>query len=84
MAKQYHYRPITDWAQLPVIMTLEEVTAVMRVSKPTVLKYINSGAIKAARLENRILVNKENLIKFLDGEKKIDLSRLVEERNESK
>ena len=84
MAKQYHARPITDWAQLPVIMTLEEVTAVMRVSKPTVLKYINSGAIKAARLENRILVNKENLIKFLDGEKKIDLSRLVEERNESK
>ena len=68
MAKQYNFRPVTDWSELPVIMTLNEVVKVMRVSKPTVLKYINNGTLKAARLDGVFLVNKDNLIRLLDGE----------------
>lgn len=54
------------------IYSLHEVTEMLSVSRKTVLKYINTGELKAVRLGNQIRVTEKSLIAFLDS-KSIDI-----------
>lgn len=48
-------------------LTLEEVADVLKISKQTVLRYIDAGELKALKLKREIRVSREHLQAFIDS-----------------
>lgn len=67
MAKQYKWQIKRDWDLLPVVLTLSETADVLRVTRQTVVKYIESGKLKAGHCDRNYFVNKDNLKAFLES-----------------
>ena len=56
----------TDWDDLPLIMNVNELCVLLRISKPTALKLLDSNKIKAKKTENRWFISKEAVKKYLE------------------
>lgn len=67
VAKQYKWQAVHDWDLLPVVLTLNETANVLRVTRQTVVKYIESGRLKAGHCDRNYFVNKDNLKAFLES-----------------
>ncbi|MGP1544154.1 MAG: helix-turn-helix domain-containing protein [Candidatus Fimenecus sp.] len=55
----------TDWDDLPLIISVNELCVLLRISKPTALKLLDSNKIKAKKTENRWFIQKEAVKKYL-------------------
>lgn len=55
----------TDWGDLPLIISVNELCVLLRISKPTALKLLDSNKIKAKKTENRWFISKEAVKKYL-------------------
>ena len=51
----------TDWDALPVLMTVEEVCAVMKISETTALKLLNSGELPGRKIAGSWRISKSDL-----------------------
>lgn len=67
VAKQHKWQATYDWDTLPVVLTLNEVANILRVTRQTVAKYIDNGLLKAGKTDRNYFVSKDNLKAFLDG-----------------
>ena len=56
----------TDWDDLPLIISVNELCVLLRISKPTALKLLDSNKIKAKKTENRWFISKEAVKKYLE------------------
>lgn len=51
----------TDWDALPVLLTVEEVCAVLKISETTALKLLNNGDIPACKMAGQWRISKNSL-----------------------
>lgn len=51
---------------LSPIMTIDEVTEHMRISRRTVVRYILSGELRAYNPDNELLISRPDLIEFMN------------------
>lgn len=60
-------KKITSFDYLPVIMTVDDVKNVLRVSKPNAYKIMSSSTFPKLAVGKRVLVQKEAFLKWLDN-----------------
>ena len=60
-------KKITSFDYLPVIMTVDDVKNILRVSKPNAYKIMASDTFPKLALGKRVLVQKEAFLKWLDN-----------------
>lgn len=53
---------------IPPIMTRKEAQEILRVSKGTILKLIQSGELEAFRINNSYRITRENLIEYIKNQ----------------
>lgn len=60
-------KKITSFDSLPVIMTVDDVKNVLRVSKPNAYKIMASDAFPKLAVGKRVLVQKEAFLNWLNN-----------------
>jgi excisionase family DNA binding protein len=63
-----------DLSDLPVVLTVDEVARVLRISRGSAFAAVRRGDIPSIRIGRRILVPKETLIAWLDGTLPVEAS----------
>lgn len=58
---------ITNWDDVPVIIDVRYATALLGLSRTTVLKLLQNGDIPAVKFRRQWRIDKENLRKFIKG-----------------
>jgi len=56
---------IMSFTDKDVVLTTKEATKYLKISKPTFLKYVRSGRIKAVKVGNGFRVHQSELYRFL-------------------
>ena len=57
----------TNYAQLPLILTVKEVAEVLGLGRNTVYELVRQGRIRSIRIGRQIKVPKSALVEFLKG-----------------
>ena len=57
----------TNYAQLPLILTVKEVAEVLGLGRNTVYELVQQGKIRSIRIGRQIKVPKSALVEFLKG-----------------
>lgn len=57
----------TNYAQLPLILTVKEVAEVLGLGRNTVYELVRQGKIRSIRIGRQIKVPKSALVEFLKG-----------------
>ena len=57
----------TNYAQLPLILTVKEVAEVLGLGRNTVYELVRQGQIRSIRIGRQIKVPKSALVEFLKG-----------------
>lgn len=60
-------KKITSFDTLPVIMNVDDVTKVLRVSKPNAYKIMSSDTFPKLTIGKRVLVRKEAFLQWLNS-----------------
>jgi len=55
------WTPYRDWEQLDVVLTVEQVCAVLRISRPTCVKLLQSGALPGAKIAGQWRIDRDAL-----------------------
>lgn len=55
-----------SYYQIPAILSRAETQDILHVSKTTMLRLIQSGQIKASRIGKKYLIQRENLIEYIE------------------
>ncbi len=50
------------------VLTTDEVIDILRISKPTILKYIHDGRLRATKMGKGWRILKSELFRFLNGD----------------
>jgi excisionase family DNA binding protein len=56
----------TDFDQLPVVLSVEDLTEILGIGRNTAYDLVRSGKIKSIRVGNQIRISKSALREFLD------------------
>lgn len=64
------WTPCRSWDQFDLVLTVEQVMLIMRMSKPTVLKLLGDGTIPAQKIGNKWYISRDALRRFLEGKEK--------------
>ena len=56
-----------DWDALPVMLTMPEICAVLKITEPTALKLLNGGELPGIKVGNTWRVSKDALRAYLGG-----------------
>ena len=56
----------TDYEQLPLILTVEDITKILGIGKNTAYDLIRCGKIRSVRIGHKIRISKDALLEFLD------------------
>jgi len=56
----------TDFEQLPLILTVEDITKILGIGKNTAYDLIRCGNIRSVRVGHKIRISKDALLEFLD------------------
>ena len=56
----------TDFEQLPLILTVEDITKILGIGKNTAYDLIRCGKIRSVRVGHKIRISKDALLEFLD------------------
>ena len=56
----------TDFEQLPLILTVEDITKILGIGKNTAYDLIRCGKIRSVRVGHKIRISKDSLLEFLD------------------
>ena len=56
----------TDYEQLPLILTVEDITKILGIGKNTAYDLIRCGKIRSVRVGHKIRISKDALLEFLD------------------
>jgi excisionase family DNA binding protein len=56
----------TDFDQLPVVLSVEDLTEILCIGRNTAYDLVRSGKIKSIRVGNQIRITKSALREFLD------------------
>lgn len=59
------WTPYRDWEQLDLILTVEQVCAVLRISKPTALKLLQAGELPGAKFAGQWRIDRDALRDYL-------------------
>lgn len=51
------------------LYTLKDIEQLLGVTKRTLIKYVNSGRLKGAKIGGKWIVTEENLYRFICGDK---------------
>lgn len=51
----------------PLVYSLSEAATALRLSENTLRKMIKSGELRAARIRDRVLIPRQNLLELLDA-----------------
>ena len=60
--------PTLSFANIPLVMRVEDVLPILRVKKPTVYELVRSGQLRSIRVGNQIRILKQDLIAFIKQE----------------
>lgn len=75
------WTPYRDWAQLDLTLTVEQVCAVLRISKPTCLKILQSGELPGTKVCGSWRISKDVLREYLqettDRQKESTVRKIV-------
>lgn len=59
----------TDWDQVPLLMTVEEVCILLRWSEQTVRRRINDGTLRAVTVSKAFRIEKQSVMDLIDKER---------------
>jgi len=57
----------TNWNSLPDVLTVEEVSKILRLSRGAIYNGVRAGEIPSYRVGRRIVISKKALMKKLSG-----------------
>lgn len=61
------WTPYRDWEQLDLVLDVEQLCAVMRITEPTALKLLQSGEIPGWQIARRWRISRDALRAKLEG-----------------
>ena len=53
--------------ELPVMLTVQDVAAFLRVSKNTAYSFVNSGAIPVVKVGRQIRIHRDDVVKYVNA-----------------
>jgi excisionase family DNA binding protein len=59
--------PVTDWSAVPVVLSVEEAAALLRLGRNAAYQAIADGTIPALRVGRRLLVSRDTLRSLLEA-----------------
>lgn len=62
------YMNYTDYEQLPMIISVDQLTKILGIGRNTAYKMIRCGKIKNIRCGHQIRITKSSLMDFLQGD----------------
>lgn len=57
----------TEYAQLPIVLSVEQVAKVLGIGKNTAYELVRSGRIRSVRTGHKIRISKTALYQFLEA-----------------
>ena len=61
------WTPYRDWGQLDLVLDVEQLCAVLRITEPTALKLLQSGEIPGWQIARRWRISRDALRAKLEG-----------------
>lgn len=58
---------ITEYSEIPAIMTRKELQKILRISKTTAIKLLHTGMIESFAIGNSYRITKDALIQFIEN-----------------
>lgn len=57
----------TDYEQLPLILSVDQLTKILGIGRNTAYDLVRCGRIKSVRIGHQIRITKSSLLEFLQG-----------------